>query len=707
MGLWLAAVAFGTAQPRGATLRGRLTDSLNAQPVANALVFIEELARETRSGADGAYSFDNLPPGTYHLLIQADKFIPGHFEVTLAAAPVTQDFTLNPELHFTEVVSVSPEPRSQFESYQPTSVLQGQELTRDMRGTLAAVLDGQPGIAERSFGPAPARPVIRGMDGDRVLILEDSNRMGDLSSQSADHGVAVNPALASRLEIVRGPATLLYGSNAVGGLVNVITESIPMRRLRKPEEAFTFDAGSAAGEAGGAGNVAVGLGQFVWRAGGSGRRSGDARTPQGRVDNSHAWALTGDVALSWVGAKWYAGGSYGYDDARYGVPVLESGNVELTPRRHSTDLRLEGNKLDGFITSARASVAVRRYRHDELDAGQIGTAFRNNTSEVEAHLHHRPVGHFKGTFGAWGLVRTFEAAGAEALSPPVNQRGLAVFLYEEANLRRIAFEFSGRFDHVSYTPQGNLQSRSFDAASGAVGLILHANAVFTVAASLAHVARPPALEELYFMGPHPGNYAFEAGNPNLSAERATGIDLALRWQHKRASGELSYFRNAIRHFILRNYTGDFEEGYPVVEFVGSDGLMQGFELHADIQLNRWLYADGTMDYVWGEIRNLNTPMPRIPPFRFRGGLRYQQNALQIGGVVTAAAKQERVFGFEQPTAGYGLLRFYAAYSFLRGRAATTIRASLDNATNELYRNHRSYMKQSVPEVGGASRWSTR
>jgi iron complex outermembrane receptor protein len=442
----------------------------------------------------------------------------------------------------------------------------------------------------------------------------------------------------------------------------------------------------------------VGPGSFVFRAGAR-RRSGDVRTPEGRVATSQAWAATGDVALSWVGANWYAGGNYGYDDSRYGVPVVESGLVELTPRRQTIDFRVEGQKLNGFITSTRVSVGVRRYRHDELDAGQIGTTFRNNTAEFDAHLHHRAIWRFKGTFGAWGLVRAFDAVGAEALSPPVDQRGVAAFAYEEMNLKRFDLEFSGRFDHTAYSPKNSLPSRSFDVLSGSAGFIVHATSVISLAASFSYVTRPPALEELYFRGPHPGNFAFEVGNPSLGAERAKGIDLALRWQHKRTSGEISYFRNAIGDYVLRNYTGDFAGDFPVVEFVGSRALTQGFEAHADVRLARSIYAQTTIDYVHGEITSLGQPMPRIPPFRFRGGLRYDRNALQIGGDVTAAARQARVFGYEQPTAGYGLLKLYVAYTFPHGRTANTITATLDNATNELYRSHLSLIKELAPEMG--------
>ena len=180
-----------------------------------------------RTGPDGKFTIQDVPPGAYHLVVRADGFLPSRTEVTVKEAALAADVRINPQLHFTEVTSVSPEGRNQFESFQATNVLGGQELTKELQGTIGATLETQPGIAVRSFGPGPARPVVRGLDGDRVLVVEDGLRMGDLSSQSGDHGVNVNPASASRIEVVRGPATLLYGANAIGGLVNVITKEIP------------------------------------------------------------------------------------------------------------------------------------------------------------------------------------------------------------------------------------------------------------------------------------------------------------------------------------------------------------------------------------------------------------------------------------------------------------------------------------------------
>ncbi|HET9271700.1 MAG TPA: TonB-dependent receptor plug domain-containing protein, partial [Vicinamibacterales bacterium] len=229
----------------GAPVSGHLLNSLSGDAIPGATVVIEELRRQTTSGADGTFLFTNVPAGSYHLMVKADGYSSRRTEivVTATASPVT--LQVDPELHFEEVVSVGAEAKSQFDSLQPTSILTGQELAKQLGSSLGQTLENEAGVASRSFGPAPARPVIRGLDGDRVLILQDGQRMGDLSSQSGDHGVAINPASAQRIEVVRGPATLLYGANAIGGLVNVITNDIPTHSMSGVHGNTTVDLGSA------------------------------------------------------------------------------------------------------------------------------------------------------------------------------------------------------------------------------------------------------------------------------------------------------------------------------------------------------------------------------------------------------------------------------------------------------------------------------
>ena len=207
--LVFGAAAMAAAQ--GVSVSGRLYHSVSSKPIAGATVAIEGTSLEVTSGPDGSYSIPNVPAGPHHLIVTAKGFVPARSELTVAQTAVILDVAIDPELHYSEVVSVGPDARNQFDSYQPTTVLAGQDLAKQLGGTVGATLATQPGVAERSFGPGPSRPVIRGLDGDRVLILDDGQRIGDLSSQSGDHGVVVNPTGAARIEVVRGPATLLYG----------------------------------------------------------------------------------------------------------------------------------------------------------------------------------------------------------------------------------------------------------------------------------------------------------------------------------------------------------------------------------------------------------------------------------------------------------------------------------------------------------------
>jgi iron complex outermembrane receptor protein len=249
----------------------------------------------------------------------------------------------------------------------------------------------------------------------------------------------------------------------------------------------------------------------------------------------------------------------------------------------------------------------------------------------------------------------------------------------------------------------------------------------TVAASLARAARNPALEELFFFGRHHGNFAIELGNPDLESERALGFDLSQRWRSPRASGELTYFRNDIDDFIFRKVLdpeefvtrekeiesrfpgralvghsleeAEEEEELAIVDFVGADAVLQGIESHMDFQLTSAVVVEAGLDYVRSSLKASENPLPRIPPLRFRGGLRYQLNAFQAGGEIVGTAKQDRVSGAEEPTDGYFLLKLFTSYSFQTGNAVSTVTARLDNVTDELYRNHLSLIRHLVPEMG--------
>jgi len=704
----LAAVSPAAAQT--ATISGTLTNALSGDPVANAPVTLQSPAtmRQTRSGADGRYSFSEVTPGKYEIVVRIDGFLPSRTNVDVNGTTLTSDVQLSPELHFSEVTSVSPDAKDSFVSFQSTEALGGQELTKELQPTLGATLENQAGVALRSFGPGPARPVIRGMDGDRVLIAENGLRMGDLSSQSGDHGVNVNPASAERIEVVRGPATLLYGANAIGGLVNVVTNEIPTAPVTKATGLLTFDAASGAPGGGSAGNVTVGNGRFAVNLAAAGRRQNDFKSPEGTVPNSFNRAGMAQVGASYTAPNGFLGASFGYDKTHYGIPLVEAGQTNLNPRRQNFTVRGEKRGMGSFFDSFRGSLGVRRYRHDEQDGEEVVTSFRNDTSELELLAHHGAGGKVRGAIGGSVLTREFEATGEEALSPVVDQKGFATYLYEEVSASsRVQLQVGGRVDRSTFRPQALEPNTDFTNFSGSFGLVVTPTQATSLAFSVARASRNPALEELYFHGPHPGNDAVENGNPDLESEHAVGVDASLRWRNAVASGEITFFANRINNFIFRRFTGDVEDDLAVTEFDQADARMAGMESHLDVRVGPIVWLEGGLDYVRGDLTSLDLPMPRVPPLRGLAGLHVRKNAFEAGIDGTFTAKQDRVYALafgrttvgETPTGGYNVAKIFASYTFGSTTTANTITVRLDNATNTLYRNHLNYLKDLAPEMG--------
>ena len=275
------------------------------------------------------------------------------------------------------------------------SVLAGAGSGEAARGRrIGATLATQPGVAERSFGPGPARPVIRGLDGDRVLILDDGQRVGDLSSQSGDHGVIVNPAGSSKIEVVRGPATLLYGSNAIGGLVNVISDTIPTE-ARQRGARRNDSRPRICGRRGGRCSETCSLGTTRWAVARVGERPPlwRCRHPEGTIDNSQSRGGFASVGLACTGEQGYFGGSYGYDNTKYGMPYVEEGQVELTPRRQMFGLCARADDLKGAFASFRVPCSVTGHINMTSSwAEEVGTQFENNTTDLNFQAKHQPMG---------------------------------------------------------------------------------------------------------------------------------------------------------------------------------------------------------------------------------------------------------------------------------------------------------------------------
>ena len=689
-----------------ATLEVEVVEA-RGNPLSGVTVVLVGAGRECVTDAKGICRFETLVPAKYEVSVRLAGFGGARAEAILkAGAPISLPVTLFPEVHRSESVTVSPGSRDTFESYQPATVLGGADLAQNLAPNLGETLGSQTGVNVRSFGPGPSRPVIRGLDGDRVLVLENGARTGDLSSQSADHGVNLDPSSATQIEVVRGPATLLYGSSALGGVVNILSDEIPARSVRGARGSLTLQGGTANDEAGAAGDVTIGNGRWAFRMGGSANRTGDVTTPEQEIPNTQSRMKSGGAALAHTGDNGYVGGSYQYVDSRYGVPFVEEGLTQLNPRRHRVDLRAERRNLGGFIEGIKLVGGYRDYAHDEIEAsGEIATSFRNEFTEGNLLLNHRAVGRLKGTFGFWGTHRSYTSQGEEALAPPTTQNTLAAFIYEELTFDHLSLQLGGRLDQTSLSPDGasvgrpELVDRDFTEFSGSLGLVGHLRDDLALAVNLARAARNPSLEELYNNGPHAGNFAFEIGNPDLESEKGLGLDVSLRYRSRRFHGEVTWFRNSIDSFIFAFPTGEVEDDLPVVNFQAEDSLLQGFEANVDLGFTDSLWLELGGDGVRGELRTTGDPLPRIPPYRGWVGLRYEKGGFHLEGELRAAAEQDRVYGAETSTAAYTVVNVHATYTLTTGRTVHVLTLRGGNLGDELYRSHLSYVKDLAPEMG--------
>ena len=679
--------------------------------IPGAVVSLLGTGHEAVTDGEGVARFDAVAAGSYEVVVRLPGFLSNRSDIAVTeGTPVRVSVSLSEALHFSESVTVTPTGRDTFESYQPATVLGGEDLQQRLGATLGATLASEPGVNVRSFGAGNQRPVIRGLDNDRVLILENGTRTGDLSSQSADHGVNLDPATAGSIEVVRGPATLLYGSSAIGGVVNLVSEEITTKPVNDVHGSMTVQGATADENGGIAGDVSVGNGRLAVRFNGSAQRTSDYETPDENLEtvpNSFSRSKSGGGAFSFTGQDGFAGASYQYVTSRYGVPFVEEGETTLNPRRHRLDFRGERRNLDSFIEGVKFQGAFRDYQHDEIEgSGEIATSFENQTWEGQIFLHHRPAGRLQGTFGVWLLDRDYSSAGEEALAPPTTQRSLAGFVYEELSFHHASLQFGARLDHTSFDPEGaavdrDVPQRDFTEFSGSVGVLgyLREEHDLTLAVNLARAARNPSLEELYNLGPHAGNFAFEIGDATLPTEVGYGVDLSLRYRGSRFVAEGTGFLNRIDNFIFPFQTGEIEDDLAVVNFISADSELKGFEAHVDAGLTPdvWLIFGG--DTVRGELRDGGDALPRIPPYRVWTGLRYEKNGFHLEGEVKNVAEQTRVYGAETPTDGYTVLNFHGSYQLTTGKTVHTFTVRLDNASDELYRNHLSYIKDLTPEIG--------
>ena len=717
------------------TIRGTVTLVENGGAVHGAVVLVVGPGLVALTDEQGAFVVEDVPVGTYEVLAQREHLSAARQIVTVASdttAPVDFVLVLSPVHEEVTVTATTGGRATTFEAFNATTTLDSFDLIANPVGTLSQVLESQPGIAKRGFGPGSSRPIIRGFDGDRVLIMEDGVRTGDLSSQSGDHGVSTDPNGLDRVEVVRGPATLLYGSNSVGGVVNSITphESFKDSLTAGTRGQMSIDAGSASSQAGAFANAQHARGPLVIWVGGGTRRTDDYDTPAGIVENSKTRLSTGRAGLGYAGGRLFASGGFTFEDGRYGVPFAgtllvdspdqggdpDSVFVDLDTRRRVGRFDLGMRNLSGrVVDSFHVVFSTIDWHHEEIESSggveRLGTSFDNRTHILRADIHQRETGPLSGTFGVWSQFRDFTAVGEEALTPHTDQSAFAAFAYEEFALGPYRLQFGARVERNDYVVANrdrkadggldapNTRDRDFTGGSASIGFRAELGSGSALVANLTRSHRAPALEELYNFGPHVGNVVFEVGNPDLDAETTLGLDLSLRHQSTGIRGDFNAYVYNIDNFVYLDLREETFGALRVGEFVQGRSRFTGFDAKGSFRLGSQVWVNLGFGSVDAKLLATHEALPRIPPLRRSVSVDIPYRGLTVTPELILASEQDHVSRAETATAGYSVLNVRGSYVWPRQHMAHVLSVSAFNLTDELYRNHTSFIKELAPEIG--------
>lgn len=714
---WLALLVAGAAQAQ--TVSGRVITA-SGEPVPGASVQLVEASRAATTDSAGSWRFDRVASGTYHVSVRRVGYRPELRRVEAGLAGSTLDVVLTPAVlelaavQVTATVGVT----STFTSPQPISVLGGEELAASQSPSLGETIERLPGLRSLSTGTGIGKPVIRGLTSNRVVVLADGLRM-DYQQWGDEHSPNLETQTAGQIEVIRGPASVLYGSDALGGVVNVIARELP----HATGSGWLTRGNAVASWSSNAGSPDIGLtadmarGQVSVRGAVSGRSGGDIRTATGRVPNTGNEALGAEGALAWRPRWGVVKASYAQRNERLEIAGDTATQAGFTGYQRIIDQRARG-EVSVPLGRSRLEVlaGMERNRRSEYGAEtdtSVATGLLATTMTVEARLHRASGGPLVSVYGLSAVRGEFGMFGTLPLLPPSRASNLGLFVMQRAELGRWELSAGARADwrtlEVDDEPRINVTAsrHAYSAVTGNLGAVYRLAEPVVLVINVGRGFRAPAVAELYAHGEHQGTQQYEIGNPAIGTETSTNLDAAVRVRAGAIEAEGGVFVNSIHDYIYARPTGqrDSASGLAITRFEQGDARLAGFEASARLQVLSWLMLRGSADYVRGTNRSSGAPLPWMPPLRLGlsaradAGAAGPLRALRFTAGIETNARQSRPDAGEFVPGGYTLLESGAGFTLGVGGRSIGLDLVVKNLLDTPYASFMSRYKSYAANPG--------
>ncbi|HAC15637.1 MAG TPA: hypothetical protein DCE78_06805 [Bacteroidetes bacterium] len=710
--------ALDQVQPRS-VITGRITDAQTNGAIGWATILVVETGRNTTAHEDGAYTLSNLLAGEYTLRVQRIGYEPLSRKIQLNAGDTLRlDFQLRTSSFRSRAIEVVAD-RISGSEVQVERRLDGRELRQQLGRTLAETLQNEPGMSQSSMGPAPARPVLRGLSGDRLMVLEDGRTTGDISTSSPDHALAIDPINSNHIEILRGPASLVYTSNALGGVVNVVRGQIP---TETPDH--FHGSASIQGETVNSG-VSFGVLSFgsIKNYGIRGdlglRNASNIQTPEGKLDNTAIQNYHGSLGISRIEDWGLLGISTNIYRSGYGIPGDFLGShpngVKINLEREQADFRFDRTLDSEYFRRMLIEYTFSHYFHEELEMNSqtnkfdlVGSDYSLFTNTFNGRLYLNNFGLIDQSILGIQAEQSNFAAGGLTFTPETNELGFAIYSYQQMEQGNWSIQTGLRYDFASPRPvresqtaYGYRRQRDFSNVSGGISAVYKISNPLSSGVSIMRTVRMPGVEELFTEGPHLPAYSFEVGNPNIDEEVGLGAEWNLRYATDRFAIQNAWYVNSFSNYLYPRNTGEFSvrRPLPIYQITGDEVLMWGTEILMELHLNESFSLNGTVSYVEGTITESDRPLPFIPPLTGKVNFQYNYRGFTAGISSRFASEQSRLGEFEEPTDGYQIYDASFQYIFNRNNFLHTFSVSAENFSNETYRMHLSRVKSIMPEPG--------